>query len=300
MGRACERIVIGCLAGANKPVTVGGDGKGGFPIMHMFTRWIAAVAVTLAATPGQAQINVPVDRWVVDYGNIRCSLARRANGARSNIVILSSYLGRDEPEFIIVAAGDPLATMPRRVVVTLEPSAERAEANVVQIRRTGGMTLNLRDLPEGFIDRFAESTSVSIAAEGRAIIQMPTPEARAAVAALRSCNDDLFQSWGIDVAARRQLRQRAEQTGGAINDSDYPSSAISAGLQGVVVTRFTVTATGEVSNCVVVVSSSVPILDQTSCWLITRRFRYRPAIGADGQPVAQGTIRTINWRLPIG
>jgi protein TonB len=36
-------------------------------------------------------------------------------------------------------------------------------------------------------------------------------------------------------------------------------------------------------------------LDQTTCRLIERRFRYLPALGPDGRPIAQTEIKDFFW-----
>ena len=59
--------------------------------------------------------------------------------------------------------------------------------------------------------------------------------------------------------------------------------------------RFVVAATGRVSRCDVTRSSGDPSLDETTCRLIVRRFRYRPALGADGRAIAQVIPGEHDW-----
>jgi protein TonB len=73
-------------------------------------------------------------------------------------------------------------------------------------------------------------------------------------------------------------------------DSDYPRSAVRARARGTVFLRFVVAPSGRVNDCRVTRSSGNRDLDETTCDLIVRRFRYRPAISSDGRPVAE-TIR---------
>ena len=90
---------------------------------------------------------------------------------------------------------------------------------------------------------------------------------------------------------------RARWISGGIRDSDYPRAAIEARRSGTVYVRFVVAPTGRVSSCTVTRSSGSRALDDTTCRLITQRFRYRPARDGAGKPVAD-TIRGEHvWEL---
>jgi TonB family protein len=260
---------------------------------------VAAGAMWAALCPASAQPRLPVKagEWNVDYGNIRCSLGRRLAGPNSPVLVLSSYLGRDEPEFILMRDGnEPLPELPTRVQVVLGPSNAVAEGVLRKRQVQGGTILTITELGEGFIDRFASSAVVRLQAGGRPVVQLAIPGARRAVAALRACNDDLLRSWGIDPAA--PLNQPAKQISGSIDSEDYPNESSSNEEAGTVVTRFTVTAEGRVINCGVVVSSGHRRLDGHTCGLISERFRYQPALGKDDRPVASMAVRTVTWVLP--
>jgi len=72
---------------------------------------------------------------------------------------------------------------------------------------------------------------------------------------------------------------------GRFRGSDYPRGAGDAGAEGTVLAHYDVGVDGRVSNCRVVRSSGNAELDQTTCRLIERRFRYEPARDADGNAV---------------
>jgi TonB family protein len=260
---------------------------------------VAAGVMWAASCPTSAQPRLPVKAgdWNVDYGNIRCSLSRRLAGPNSPILTLSSYLGRDEPEFILIRDGnEPLPELPGRVRVVLGPSNAVAEGVLRKREVQGGTILTITELGEGFIDRFASSGVVRLEAGRRPVVQLAIPGAQRAVAALRACNDDLLRSWGIDPAA--PLSRPAKQISGAISYKDYPNESSSNEESGTVVTRFTITAQGRVINCGVVVSSGHRRLDGHTCGLISERFTYQPALGKDNRPVPSMAVRTVTWVLP--
>lgn len=79
---------------------------------------------------------------------------------------------------------------------------------------------------------------------------------------------------------------------GRIKDSDYPDSSSKAKRGGEVETRFTITAEGRVTDCTVTRSSGDPALDATTCRLLEKRFRFKPATNGAGEPIAS----TYGWR----
>jgi protein TonB len=77
---------------------------------------------------------------------------------------------------------------------------------------------------------------------------------------------------------------------GTIDPDDYPENAFRRRIMGIVHLRFTVAPSGRVSDCTVTRSSGSDELDRTTCRLIVRRFRYRPATNGEGRPIP-ATIR---------
>ncbi len=90
----------------------------------------------------------------------------------------------------------------------------------------------------------------------------------------------------------------AQLRSGSVSDDDYPASALRAQAEGTTVVRHEIGPDGRVGQCVVARSSGNAALDSTACSLIQRRFRYRPAHNAAGNPVAEWRTNRIVWRLP--
>lgn|GEM_PF-294910 len=87
----------------------------------------------------------------------------------------------------------------------------------------------------------------------------------------------------------------AEWISGVIREQDYPRDALESRKEGLVGLRFTVGTNGRVTNCAVTRSSGVPSLDDATCRLIVKRFRYRPARDASGRPVAEVVTGDHDW-----
>ena len=96
----------------------------------------------------------------------------------------------------------------------------------------------------------------------------------------------------------KQAAQPASLRSGTISDADYPSSAQRAEAEGTSVARFTIGTNGRVSNCTIVSSSGNNALDETTCRLIERRFRYRPAEDEQGNAMSETKTQRVVWRLP--
>jgi protein TonB len=96
----------------------------------------------------------------------------------------------------------------------------------------------------------------------------------------------------------RVAARGAELRSGSISNDDYPNSALRAEASGTTTARYTIGTDGRVTNCSVTGSSGNSALDSTTCSLIQRRFRFRPAVGADGQPMTESRTQRVVWRLP--
>lgn len=81
-----------------------------------------------------------------------------------------------------------------------------------------------------------------------------------------------------------------------ISEDDYPDASRRAEEQGVVRVQYTVTPDGRASACTVVQGSGFSRLDEATCRIVERRFRFRPAT-REGQPVAETKQQNVRWQL---
>ncbi|MEA3002351.1 MAG: periplasmic protein TonB [Sphingomonadales bacterium] len=82
---------------------------------------------------------------------------------------------------------------------------------------------------------------------------------------------------------------------GGIGDSDYPSELGAAGVGGAVGVRYTIGLDGRVTNCRIVEASPEPELNEFTCRLIVKRYRYRPAKDASGADMVADIVETHTW-----
>lgn len=90
---------------------------------------------------------------------------------------------------------------------------------------------------------------------------------------------------------------RAQRIQGRLDNSDYPLGAKLAGIEGSVAVRFTIQPNGRVEGCQVVSSSGSGELDGTTCRLVERRFRYRPARDSQGRAIAEVATTSFTWGI---
>jgi len=84
--------------------------------------------------------------------------------------------------------------------------------------------------------------------------------------------------------------------GNTFSDDDFPDASRRAEEQGVTRVSYVVGADGKVSSCTVTQSSGFPRLDDATCKIIMRRFRFNPAT-RDGQPVPETKMQPVRWQL---
>lgn len=89
------------------------------------------------------------------------------------------------------------------------------------------------------------------------------------------------------------IGEPAVRVAGALSDRDYPRNT--RGAAGTVAIAFRVRADGRVDRCRPIASSGSRLLDDLTCGLVERRFRYRPARDASGRPVDSELRTSFTW-----
>ena len=90
-------------------------------------------------------------------------------------------------------------------------------------------------------------------------------------------------------------RTESARLSGEIRPSDHPRRGDGSAIAGTVGLRFVVAPDGRIADCAVTRSSGSGELDATTCRLIRKRFRYRPARNAAGAPVAATILGEHVW-----
>jgi periplasmic protein TonB len=85
--------------------------------------------------------------------------------------------------------------------------------------------------------------------------------------------------------------------GNNFSDDDYPDASRRAEEQGVARVTFTIGTNGQVTACAVTKTSGFPRLDEATCKVIQRRWRFNPAKDAAGQPIEETKSQPVRWQL---
>lgn len=97
--------------------------------------------------------------------------------------------------------------------------------------------------------------------------------------------------------APEAARPRTNPAGWVTTD-DYRSNWIRQEMTGKARFRLDIAADGRVTNCTITASSGHPQLDAATCALVTKRAKFQPARGSNGEPVAGTYSNAIDWQLP--
>ena len=83
-----------------------------------------------------------------------------------------------------------------------------------------------------------------------------------------------------------------------LSNADYRPSWTRRELSGLARFRLEIAANGKVADCRVVGSTGHSELDAATCSLITRRAKFEPARGVNGEPVTGSYTGSVLWELP--
>lgn len=88
----------------------------------------------------------------------------------------------------------------------------------------------------------------------------------------------------------------AIDVGSWFTPEDYPPEAQKNGIEGSAVFEVDVDPQGRPTDCRITKSSGSPVLDRTTCDVVLKRARFKPAMRR-GKPVAGRYSKTTSWRL---
>lgn len=248
----------------------------------------------------------PSGKWVAQFEDNLCLLSRPF-GADGNAVRFAIRAVPGDPSVsLYLLRPAPTAKRQREgsAELLLEPSGRRSTANFVESSAAvSGQRVARLSYPREDLALLAKTTAMTIDLGKDAPVRLRTDNLAGAMRTLATCEDDLVRHWGLDPAALRALVRKAEPAGNPaawITDEDYPDEALQSGWEGEVGLRLIVDAAGGVKDCVITESSGHDVLDQQACTLIEHNGRFRPAIAADGKPVAALWSSHFTWRIPGG
>lgn len=266
---------------------------------------IIAASLMLFLQAAQAQPPKPADGWRVVQQDRSCKLVRSV-GAESR-----ALLTVNRNPFLPVTSLELISPdVPNVAPYDLLPASVRDERTGRMVQARGGVRtfkgrpdrqLNIYGVDTSFVDALNDGSTLVIQLRGKSIASVPMAGLTAAVTARSLCTEELLRTWGIDpaaIAGLRALPEPANDPSRWVTTDDYPPHALMREATGRSTVRYRVTLEGRVADCTVAETSGNAALDDASCKALTKRARYRPAIGSDGAPTATWVAATFTWDIP--
>ena len=291
---------------------------------------VTAFAITLAATPAQAEVVevAPSSSWNIDFGENKCRLARFfGEGEERHLLFFEQYWpgkqvgmtlagpsysrfrSRAPTNLAFFAAQEPRETKPftgsvgdygdSLIFSTLNIATGMASDDEAEDAEAVRLPELVARLPE--LDKDAAQKVEFVAVKQRddeiRLLSGPLGEA---FAALDACALDLVGTWGLDIEQHRTATRRPkwlnrEATARRIM-ATYPREAQNSGEQGIMRMRVTVDHTGAVEDCAIIKATNTERLDSPACRAMVNA-RFEPALDAAGQPMRSWFAETIVYQL---
>ena len=270
----------------------------------------------------------PASRWVLDYAEESCRLARSFGQGDEEITLIMSQFEPGD-EFVVTLAGKSwlpsYSDGPLNIKLRFGPAEEQSEESAYTgtlgdkraILFTGAQRLAPYTKAERIASRERYERGSFVAApigkareaavkwltisfSQRKELVLETGPMNETMAKLRECSWDTVKHWGLDVEQQRTLSRVAFPTDSPANwisADDYPTRMLRGGYQGIVHFRLMVDAAGKATSCTIQLSTRPKEFDDAVCRNFMRRARFTPALDAQGKPVPSYWRSSVQFRL---
>ena len=243
----------------------------------------------------------PSGKWVVDYGEDMCTVARPFGpegitfGFRPD-----GFAGQGGMLVIIQPAKGGARYHEFKQKIELPSGAEAIPVSPKSYyfrdrkSRVVTMIVNAEEL-----ERLKAAPSFAVPVNARDHIAFAPAEFPAALKALDKCSDDLMAGYGVPVEelAQATIRTTARNPDRWFSWINYPAAALARGQQSRTVALIAVSAEGKPTDCRIVSNAGDDAFSKTTCDIVTRRGDFEPARNGAGEAIPSWTTLTINWEI---
>jgi len=260
---------------------------------------ILFIHAAATAAPAPPPLMAPTGPWNVEFADKMCLLSRPygKNGA-TQLMFKPAMLG-DSLEIIVTRTKTPISNSEHgKAVLSIKGNPSPAESYFSAYSTVKHRLLRVW-IKDDAIALSAISGTFQIDAKPEGRYAFAIPGIDQALPVLAQCLDQLRTAYKIsstDLAAIATGPQADLPR--FFSTNDYPLEALKNGQVGTVGVLIWVEADGGVSSCEVIESSAAPILEKTTCNVLTKRARFTPAKDAAGQAVRAPRFSRIRWELP--
>jgi len=270
----------------------------------------------LAAVP-PASTRAPTGKWVVDFDDSQC-VASRNYGTEAQPLLfgLKAPIISEVMQLIFVRPGSggqfaeqlggtiTLDGGIAKPISAIGLSVPKAKQRVVRV-----------NLPTSEFAAVASAKVMEVRVRGEMKESIALSNMPALLNVLNKCVTDLRRHWNVERSeAERPLSAIAKDDdddganaflkqgprgdlAGVFRSDDFPSDAIAKDMQGTVSLAMLIDESGKVADCTVVGTSGSAALDGQSCYIVSSRARFKPAIGLDGKPARSTYSQRVTWRI---
>ena len=259
----------------------------------------------------------PSDKWVLNYADDSCRLARAFGKDDDKVVLvldqfmpagmfdlslIGKRLGRFAENRVSLSAtfGPGLPTGEFHDAITGTVGPDKTAILMIGSRDL----LNRRPVKGASEEVFATTTEQEAAvtelhiAASSVRLKLHTGSMASPLAAMRTCISDLVKTWGLDAAQQESLSSRPVPTTSPtkwLTSPDYPKGPLAIGASAIIRFRVMVSAEGVPTKCAIQQATSSPEFTKLTCDLLVKRARFSPALDRDGKPVASFYTNSVRW-----
>jgi len=236
--------------------------------------------------------------WNVEFADSMCLLSRAYGDDRSTHLIFKPAMVGDDLELIVTKARTSLsAGKYGKAVLSIEGKPSPADTSFIAYSTKTQRLIRIWNKEDNFALAALHGTlQIDAKSEGRYSFAIPGIDQ--ALPVLTTCLDQLRTAYKISKADLAAIATQPEgRLASFFSTDDYPEAAWTNGLMGTVGVLVWVEATGRVSTCEVVETSAAPILQKTTCDILTQRGRFKPAKDAAGRAIRAPAFGRIRWEL---
>ncbi|WP_448660086.1 energy transducer TonB [Sphingomonas sp. CJ99] len=267
----------------------------------------AGVAAAVLAPPLPAADPVvlsPSTGWTLEFGEKSCAAIRSfGSGAEAVTLAVLPSPGLESTTLGLVSERRPKLWQRMRVGLSNRPDPIDTDLWVDPVGKAGRWMISTFT-PIALSD-LDGANRISFTMDRDPPITLAVGNMAALLKAIRDCDADLMQQWGIGrpdpvlAGATAPGPAAADGDPGAwLTSDDYPPRAVIDRQQGMVVVTWIIDVDGRVRQCHVTRTSGWPLLDDAACQAMIKRGRFTPRRNEAGEAIRSLGSRRVIWRLP--
>jgi TonB family protein len=259
---------------------------------------LEAAGAFVLSTSAAADTLVPVGPWRVDYDMAQCVAMREYGTDEKPLALMLKPSPSGGVMRILVARKGSAEVDQKPAILTLGSEQRRANQLEFADAKNHFHVFSV-NLPMADFKAHAQMTELKWRG-GAMNASFAVTDLPGVVFELDKCLADLQDFWNVGEQFKSRISKEGVSTpplNQLFSGADYPGISIRSNEQGSVGLTFLVDEKGAIADCSIDDTSGIPALDTMSCYVISRRAHFSPALGVDGKPTRSAYSRRINWRI---